>query len=78
MLAHINGLTKNSKKRSRGPQISNVAKIESLYVLVDGLEASFALVNDAGQSLLFTNNRSNASITLSIDAFLYVSTVGRR
>ena len=42
MAAHVDGLADNSNKRSRGPQISNTAKIESLYTLVNTLEATTA------------------------------------
>ena len=76
--AHNNGSANNLNKRSRGPQMSDVIKIKSLYTPVDALEAPFAITDDVGQSISSTNNRGNASILLHIDALQFVSPTGRQ
>ena len=58
MAAHVDGLAKSSKKRSRGAKSSNSEKIEILYQLVDNVKCLFLLVYDVSQYLLSTSKNS--------------------
>lgn len=73
MAAYIDGSANNLSKRSRVPQISNAVKIEVMYTSVNALDALFALVNNAGQSLSSANSRVNTSLSLPIDTLQFVS-----
>ncbi len=59
MAAHIDRSEKTSNKRIHGPQMSNVEKIESLFVSIDNVEAIFSLVDNVPHCLLLQANGVN-------------------
>ena len=83
MAAHVDGLAKSSKKRSRGAKSSNSEKIEMLYQLVDNVKCLFLLVYDVSQYLLSTSKNSltdrqqSLPTNLAIDVLQFVLSEGK-
>ena len=68
---HIDGTAKHSNKRLRGPRSTDAQKLESMFITINRIDATFSLAEDLRQCLLSACsnlNCSRSSLQLAIDA----------
>ena len=73
MAMHIDGSTKESKKRARRDRLSDAEKIESVFTSSDCIEALVSLVDD----VRFFLESGNASTLIDLKALKYILSVGK-
>ena len=73
MAMHIDGSTKESKKRARRDRLSDAEKIESVFTSSDCIESLVSLIDD----VRFFLESGHASTSIAIEALKYISSAGK-
>ena len=79
MAMHIDGTTKESKKRERRERFSDAEKVELVFLSIDRAEAALNLVDEVALYLSSgSNSGSNSGCSLAVDALKLALSAGRK